>query len=219
MKSRVEEGTFLTENIQVLLLSPPLSYPLPLLSLTTHLALLCTRLPALISERDEDPLFNDDWDAAVPLYPSVSSSPSKPHPKPPITLLVMTVADNVIFDPSRDELAVADCVFAISVGASSDKGTDSHLNILAIRTIDPPSRLTASGTPNSLNSATGGTAPASAAEALALRERSLIDEQGSVWRTPRGGVRRGLVGRLLNLVVAKGGVADEVLDALAAVEG
>lgn len=41
--------------IDVLLLSQALSYPLPLLSLTTHLALLSARLPSLVSEKDEDP--------------------------------------------------------------------------------------------------------------------------------------------------------------------
>ncbi|KAI6892223.1 hypothetical protein KC334_g13526, partial [Hortaea werneckii] len=62
--------------IDILLLSQPLSYPLPLLSLTTHLALLSTRLPALVSERDEDPLFNDDWEASTFLYPKTSPSNS-----------------------------------------------------------------------------------------------------------------------------------------------
>jgi exosome complex component RRP42 len=72
---------------QILLLSAPLSYPLPLLSLTTHLALQHTQLPALISEQDEDPLFNDDWEAAVPLYTSGQ--------KPPITLLLASVGPGI----------------------------------------------------------------------------------------------------------------------------
>ncbi|KAF1357051.1 ribosomal protein S5 domain 2-type protein [Delphinella strobiligena] len=184
--------------IDVLLLSQPLSYPLPLLSLTTHLALLRTRLPALISEKDEDPLFNDDWDASLPLYPSTSLT----NP-PPITLLVMSVASNIIFDPSRDELAVADAVLAVSVGQ-----TGQGIKVLAIRTVDPPSRLTNAGTPN-LDSVDG----AAKAEVLGATE------EGGLWRAPRGGVGRDVIGRIVKEVLRKGGVAEEVLEALVGVEG
>ncbi|KAI7299213.1 hypothetical protein KC315_g17727 [Hortaea werneckii] len=185
--------------IDILLLSQPLSYPLPLLSLTTHLALLSTRLPALVSERDEDPLFNDDWEASTFLYPktsspssSSSSSTAAPPSPPPITLLVVSIspssssgaaADNstILFDPSREELAVADAVVAISLGvgpqsssssSSSSSSAEQHppttttktkpeLRLLALRTIDPPSRLTSAGTPDSLNTTTT-TSPAGA---------------------------------------------------------
>ncbi|PSK45351.1 hypothetical protein B9Z65_2491 [Elsinoe australis] len=197
--------------IDILLLSAPLSYPLPLLSLTTHLAMLQTKLPALISEKDEDPLSNDDWDAAVSLYPSKDSSS-----KPPITLLVMSVGDNILFDPTQEELAVADALLAVSVAEtktnSSEKG---DLSVVAMRSIDPPSRVTNPGIPDSMNTATGGTAPASKEEALAKRE--CIDPQ-TVWSPPRGGIRRGLIGRMVEAVVEKGGVGWEVLEALDAVE-
>lgn len=188
-------------SLQVLLLSQPLSYPLPLLSLTTHLALLNTRLPSLISQGDEDPLFNDDWEASTPLYPKTSSS------KPPVTLLVMSVGDNILFDPSTSELAVADSVLAISVSAAG--------GVVAMRTIDPPSRLTAAGVPSALNSASGAVATASASEILAARER---DEAQSVWRPPRGGVKRGTVTNMVKMVVEKGGVGEEVMAGLAGVE-
>ncbi|KAI7066018.1 hypothetical protein KC339_g15624 [Hortaea werneckii] len=183
--------------IDILLLSQPLSYPLPLLSLTTHLALLSTRLPALVSERDEDPLFNDDWEASTFLYPktsspsssSSSSSTAAPPSPPPITLLVVSVSSSraeggestILFDPSREELAVADAVVAISLGvgpqsssssSSSSSSAEQHppttttktkpeLRLLALRTIDPPSRLTSAGTPDSLNTTTT-TSPAGA---------------------------------------------------------
>lgn len=116
--------------IDILLLSPPHTYPLPLLSLTTHLALLSARLPAPISNHDEDPLFNDDWEASLPLYPSsnpnpntktktkTSTQPPTPPPPPPITLLVISIGTNIFFDPSHSELAVADAVLAITVSAS-----------------------------------------------------------------------------------------------------
>ncbi|KAA6414597.1 MAG: 3 exoribonuclease family [Lasallia pustulata] len=135
--------------------SPPHLLPLPLLSLTTHLALLCTRLPALTSEADEDPRFDDDWDASTPLYPR-SSPPTCPGP--PVTLLVISVAANIIFDPTGSELAVADAVLAVSVGrtraAAGDEG--GAVRVLGVRTIDPPARLTAAGVPDAVDAATGG---------------------------------------------------------------
>ncbi|MCJ1259417.1 hypothetical protein MMC24_007254 [Lignoscripta atroalba] len=223
---------------QILLLSPPLSYPLPLLSLTTHLALLATRLPALKSELDEDPLFNDDWDASTPLYPRPSTSSSSTsttppqhqthHPtRPPITLLVMAVGPNILFDPSREELAVADAVLAVSFAgtAPSSSGTSSlstdadssssrdPLRLLSIRTIDPPSRLTAPGVPDSMNTATGG----SAGVGQVGREEGM-DQQEGVWRPPRGGMKRGLVGMVVKMVLEKGGVGEEVLEGLRGVD-
>lgn len=215
---------------QILLLSPPLSYPLPLLSLTTHLALLSTRLPRLKSERDEDPLFDDDWAASTPLYPRAGPTAIN---RPPITLLVVAVGANIIFDPSKEELAVAEAVMALSVGETttttttttrgggapavsvSGKPSAPALRLHAIRTIDPPSRLTPPGVPNALNSATGGVAPTSSAEAIALREGM---QTPGVWTPPRGGVKRGLVGRVIKLATQEGGVAEEVLQALEAVE-
>ncbi|CBX92887.1 hypothetical protein IAQ61_005759 [Plenodomus lingam] len=201
--------------IDILLLSPPLSYPLALLSMTTHLALITTRLPALKSERDEDPLFDDDWDAAVPLYPK----PTGPHAfipsigKPPIIILAMAVDQNIIFDPAKEELAVADAVLAMACTHSPASTTAAR--ILAIRTIDPPSHLTPPGVPNSMNSATGGTVPTSMADALTQRE--LLATSG-VWTPPRGGMKRSLVAQLTKMVVETGGVAEEVFTALAAIE-
>lgn len=198
---------------QILLLSQPLSYPLPLLSLTTHLALLSTRLPALISEADEDPLFNDDWQAAKPLYPATTQLSKAARPKPPITLVVISVGDNIFFDPSQVELAVADSVFAIS--CSRNPSTDS-LQVVAIRTIDPPSRLTGSGVPAALNTTTsGGEARMSDADALAHRE---TDEGTTVWRAPRGGVGRKVLAKMIKMVVEKGGVGQEVMDGLDGVD-
>ena len=180
---------------QILLLSPPHSYPLPLLSLTTHLALLSTRLPSPISADEEDPLFNDDWAASLPLYPSSSTTNTSPA-RPPITLLVIAVADNIFFDASREELAVADAVLAVTVGASSVGA--SSLNLLAVRTIDPPSRLSASA-------AEVGQAGAG------------VEVEGGkegVWRPRKGGMKRGVLGRMVQMCVEGGGVGEEVLGGL-----
>ncbi|KAF2189477.1 hypothetical protein K469DRAFT_625137 [Zopfia rhizophila CBS 207.26] len=202
--------------VDVLLLSPPLSYPLALLSMTTHLALLTSRLPALKSEKDEDPLFDDDWDAAIPLYPKNrgKSSANIQVEKPPVIVLAMAVGENVIFDPCKEELAVADAVLAIACSASQSPSANVA-RIVSIRTIDPPSHLTPPGVPNSMNSATGGTAPASSADALTQRE--LLTSSG-VWAPPRGGMKRGLISKIVKMVVEKDGIAEEVIDALQGVE-
>lgn len=208
--------------MQILLLSQPLSYPLPLLSLTTHLALLATRVPKLKSEQDEDPLFDDDWDASVFLYPR---APNKSNFRPPITLLVMSVKDNIIFDPSKEELAVAEVVLAVSIGETTQRGAgngdmdiDSNgrdLKLLAVRTIDPPSRLTQPGVANTFNTATGGSAASTTEQASMQRET--MGEEG-VWQPPRGGAKRKLIAAMIQKVLEPKGVAEEVLDALDAVE-
>jgi exosome complex component RRP42 len=178
--------------------------------MTTHLALLTARLPALKSEKDEDPLFDDDWDAAVFLYPK--DSPTQVD-KPPVIILAMAVGPNVIFDPCKEELAVADAVLAVActTAPSSQHGA----RVVSIRTIDPPSHLTPPGVPNAMNSATGGTVPASSAEALTQRE--LLANSG-VWTPPRGGMKRGLISHIVKTVVEKGGIAEEVIGALQSIE-
>ncbi|CAK7241562.1 MAG: Exosome complex component rrp42 [Sporothrix thermara] len=218
--------------LDVLLISPPLSYPLPLLSLTTHLALLATRLPHLVSEGDEDPLFNDDWDASTFLYQkNASGTTASICARPPITLLVMTVGDNILFDPTAEELAVANAVLAVSVGqvvSSSSPSSPSSLRLLAIRTIDPPSRLTAPGTPynpdaNKPKAAvtaavtptpqTAGSTPAAPTRAVTETE----DVYG-VWKAPRGGAKVALLAAMTHKVLEKGGVADEVFAGLDGVD-
>lgn len=200
-------------QLQILLLSPPLSYPLALLSMTTHLALLTSRLPALKSERDEDPLFDDDWDAAVPLYPKNHSQPSAETDKPPVIVLAMAVGSSIIFDPCMEELAVADAVLAVACANSTS--SSPRARIVSIRTIDPPSHLTPPGVPNSMNSATGGSVPATSAEALTQRE--LLANSG-VWTPPRGGMKRALISQIVKMVVQEGGVAEEVISALQTIE-
>lgn len=196
-----------------------MSYPLPLLSLTTHLALLSTRLPKLKSEGDEDPLFDDDWDASVYIYPRDMQAA---HARPPVTLLVMAVKDNIIFDPSKEELAVAEVVLAVSIGerAQGRGGMDidskpRDLKLLSVRTVDPPSRLTAPGVPDTLNTATGGKA---ATSEQAASQRETMEEEEGVWQPPRGGAKRRLIAAMIQEVLDHGGVAEEVLDGLDAVE-
>jgi exosome complex component RRP42 len=170
-------------------------------------------MPALVSEKDEDPLFNDDWEASTYLYRN-SKDNSGTLRKPPVTLLVMNVGENVIFDPSREELAVADGVVAISIAPSTTPEGKAFLKTIAVRTVDPPSRLTGAGVPNTLNT-TGGGNTLSASEALTLREK---DEGQTVWRPPRGGIKRTAIAKMIKMVVEDGGVGEEVLEGLAAVE-
>lgn len=193
--------------IDILLLSPPLTYPLPLLSLTTHLALLSTHLPAPVKglEKDDDPLFNDDWDAAVPLYPP-SSTTTKTIPnlssntnsnskattaRPPITLLVISIGSNIFFDPSHAELAVADSVIAVTIASSSSNGAEKESSLLAVRTIDPPSRLSSSAADTETGSS----------------------EEG-IWKARKGGVRRDVLSKMIGLCTERSGVGAEVLSGL-----
>lgn len=196
-----------TNPLQVLLLSQPLSYPLPLLSLTTHLALLSTKLPKLKSTGEEDPFFDDDWAAAEYLYPrsKPSSGPSY-HIRPPVTLLVISVGENVIFDPNREEISVADAVLAISITRSHDSDA---LKLLSIRSIDPPSRLTQPGVPNSENASMLGATPS---------DNAGQEEVSGVWRPRRGGIKRTVIARMIKTLLGKGGVGEEVLEGLEGVE-
>jgi len=119
---------------------------------------------------------------------------------PPITLLVMTVAENIIFDPSHSELAVADAVFAVSVGLS---GTDNHSRtILAVRTIQTPARDTMRGVPASGDVVEGDVVP-------------------GVWKPKVGGLKRDMLKRVVRAVAGGNGadgenvgVAQEVFDGL-----
>lgn len=185
--------------IDVLLLSQPLSYPLPLLSLTTHLALLSTKLPKLKSQGEEDPFFDDDWGVAEFLYPRSKALPLQ-LVRPPVTLLVIAVEDNIIFDPTREEIAVADTVLAVSVARDSD--SDNALKLLSIRTVDPPSRLTQPG----------------AAEDSLLNQTADQGETPGVWKPRRGGVKRTTIARIVKMVIKKGGVGEEVLEGLEGVD-
>ncbi|KAH7320253.1 arginine-tRNA-protein transferase, partial [Stachybotrys elegans] len=195
--------------LDVLLISPPMSYPLPLLSLTTHLALLSTRLPKLKSEGDEDPLFNDDWEASELLYPREGAGAGS---RPPITLLVVTVGDNIIFDPAKEELAVAETALAVSVAEVSAQEpkqdtqvvSSRSLRLLSVRTIDPPSRLTPPGVPST-------TASGSQAKTQGQPEEG-------VWKAPLGGTKFSVMDSIIQAVLEKGGVADEVLDGLRGVD-
>ncbi|KAI0837310.1 ribosomal protein S5 domain 2-type protein [Hypoxylon sp. FL0890] len=229
--------------IDIILISPPLSYPLPLLSLTTHLALLATRLPRLKSEADEDPMFDDDWAASQFIYPRAADATtvatahtSTTSSRPPITLLVMAVGDNIIFDPSKEELAVADSALAVSVGErlvplepspeeagamdvdeDGEAETSRQLRLLSVRTIDPPSRLTAPGVPNAVNAAAWGGQGAPAAKDPGARVAEIDNVEG-VWKPPRGGAKAGILGAMVQKVLEKGGVADEVLEGLDTVD-
>lgn len=137
----------------------------------------------------------------------------------------MAVKDNVIFDPSKEELAVAEVLLAVSIGERSqavvdedsmdvDSGKIRDLRLLAVRTIDPPSRLTHPGVPNALNTATGGVASTTEQN---LSQREALGEEG-VWQPPRGGAKRKLIAGMIQKLLERGGVAEEVLDGLDTVE-
>lgn len=160
--------------IQILLITPPLSHPATLLSLSTNLALRSTRIPRLTSESDEDPIFDDDWDASFPLYPTTCQLP-------PITLLVVSVEGNIFFDPTREELSVGDYVLAVSLASSSASDTQK---VIGVRTLE---------------SSIGGTAT------------EVKDGKGGTMVTTMGGVKRGVIKRIIKESL---GVGKEVFESL-----
>lgn len=178
--------------IDVLLTSPNAlaSYPLPLLSMATYLALRDTRIPKLKSEGEEDPVADDDWMASSYLYPHKATS----SPRPPVILLVVVVGDNAIFDPSREELAVADAIVAISLAGSAADDAEEDYKVLAVRMIDTPARDTMKGVPQSGEAQEG------------------VDVPG-VWRPRVGGVKRSVLKAVLKSVVVDG-VARDVMNGL-----
>lgn len=104
----------------------------------------------------------------------------------------------------------------VALSITRDSGTDG-LKLLSIRTIDPPSRLTQPGVPNSENIATLGST-AAAEEAVVASVSTGEEEVPGVWRPRRGGVRRSVVSRMIKMVLGKGGVGEEVLEGLEAVQ-
>lgn len=145
---------------------------------------------------DEDPLFNDDWDAAQRLYPASQQ-------RPPATVLAMAVGPNIFFDPSREELAVADVVMSLTFAVLSSTGKNAQaeqkhgVKLLAIRMVEPPGRrlTTVVGTVEGSDDQDEGGG-------------------GGVWKKRVGGVGRDVVRRMVDLVVRKGGVGEEVLAGL-----
>jgi exosome complex component RRP42 len=181
--------------IDVVLISPfgLASYPLPLLSLNVYLALCDTRVPRLKSQGEEDPVADDDWEASGFLFGEEGLT------KPPVTLLVVVVGGNVVFDPSREELAVADAVVAVSVGLARIGGEEEELRILAVRMVETPARDTMKGVPASGESVEGQDVP-------------------GVWKPKLGGIKRSMLKEIVKAVTGndgRSGVAKEVLDGLA----
>ena len=151
-------------------------------------------------------MFDDDWEASGYLYRRAGKRKGKNAftglSRPPVTLLVMAVGSNVIFDPSREELAVADGVFAVSVAESKTSMSDSPvaseptLRICSVRTIDTPARDTMKGVPMSGLVGDGQAVP-------------------SVWQPRVGGVKRSVLTEIIKTVLGesgKGGVAADVLE-------
>lgn len=124
---------------------------------------------------------------------------------------------------------MADVALAISVAdGGSPAGGDSakmdidgaaaerSLRLLSIRTIDPPSRLTPPGVPRTTDAA---------ARAANGQNKQQSDPRSAetepvegVWKAPRGGAKVVIIGAMIAKALEKGGVADEVLDGLNAVE-
>ena len=106
---------------------------------------------------------------------------------------MISVGANIFFDPTHSELAVADAILAVTV--ASPPLPAEKLNLLAVRTVDPPSRL-------SLSASDVGQAAAGSAS------------KEGVWRPKKGGVSRGVLRAMFEMCTERGGVGQEVLDGL-----
>lgn len=165
-------------------------------------------------------MFDDDWEASTFLYPRHSAGC---RARPPITLLVVAIGNNIIFDPAKEELAVAETGLAVSVSAvrtekATDKATsksDHELRLLSIRTVDPPSRLTPPGIPNSQNTTTANHTGGQSVPKQGHDQALAVD---GVWKAPLGGTKYEVMDRIINTVLTKGGVIEEVLVGLEGVE-
>ncbi|KAK6535273.1 hypothetical protein TWF694_001741 [Orbilia ellipsospora] len=112
--------------IDVLLLTPT-SHPSPLLlSTAVNMALDSTYLPKLTSPHDVDdiPAFSDDWAISVPLYEPTT------FPRPPISLPVVAIGDNVFLDPSVAEVATAEVGLVVTLALSD---ADGSCDIVGVR--------------------------------------------------------------------------------------
>lgn len=177
---------------------------------------------------EEDPLFDDDWDAAVRLYSTISltgatTQTQNPEPRPPITLLVTVINNKILFDPSKEELAVADAVVAVSLAIteSSQTSGDKAYSLLGIRTIDSPARLTQHGvldTDNPAITANEANTKRNNPNAKANAAKSTQSKHEGVWTPPVGGMSRSIMGRIVALCISGGatgeGVAAEVFEGL-----
>lgn len=112
----------------------------------------------------------------------------------------MAVGANIVFDPTSEELAVADAVLAVSVVGGG--GVGGGVRVLGVRTVDPPSRGMPRGGGDVGDEAGGGEG----------------EGERGVWRGVRGGMKRGVVGRVVRMVVEKGGLGEEVLGGLEGVD-
>lgn len=114
-------------------------------------------------------------------------------------------------------------MLAVSIGREQDvENTDANLKLLSIRTIDPPSRLTQHGVPDSENAATLAALAAGPTAAAGTRAETAFagtdEEVPGVWKPRRGGVSRSVISKIVKMVLAKGGVGDEVMEGLEGVE-
>ena len=105
------------------------------------------------------------------------------------------VGSNILFDPSREELAIAEGVVAVSIGPSAKSTT--ALSILTVRTLDSAARDTFPGVPRD------GTEP----QQVAGQGTTEAGAEG-IWTPPRGGIKRSFLKRVMGEAVE---VAREVM--------
>ncbi|OTA57254.1 hypothetical protein K449DRAFT_398645 [Hypoxylon sp. EC38] len=81
----------------------------------------------------------------------------------------------------------------------------------------PPVAINRAGVPNAVNAAAWGGQGAPAAKDPGARAAEIDNVEG-VWKPPRGGAKVATLGAMVQKVLEKGGIADEVLEGLDAVD-
>ena len=170
-------------------------------------------------------MFDDNWDASSPLYPQKSNDSNASSSRPPITLLLAAVSGNIFHDPSKEELAVAESVLAISVvethkasGTVREGERQRSVQLCSMRMIDPPSRRTAPGVPSGTKQTVGEMLEGGGVSAASVQISDEAARPEGLWRAPVGGTKLHMIERMIEAVMEPGGGADEVLDGLEGVE-
>lgn len=130
---------------------------------------------------------------------------------------MITVRDNLIFDPRETEIAVADSIVAVTVVRDS---TSKRLRVISIRTMDPPARHTMTGPIEASNVDPEGLPSVGRSAASPIKGSIPRGDPyaglESPWRPPMGGISRDFVRRIVKRCTEESGVGSELLDGLEA---
>lgn len=108
---------------------------LSLISMSVYLALKSTKLPLLVSDKDdfdveEEPTFSDDWEASTYLIPRGTEKSFRPA----LIFIVGVAADTVIIDPSLEEEQILEHGMCITWSTSKVSAPIQSLTLSSAKT-------------------------------------------------------------------------------------